>query len=383
MDGPDNTIDLLQLTSAGGCGCKLPLDDMREFMSSVDNLLGNRESGVRLDGTDRDDTALYEVIPGLLLAVTVDFGSPVSSNLSTWGRIATQNALSDIFAMGARPLLALSVLALPPSFGVTAMTEITSAAVETLADVSTSLVGGHTVRSEVPLFGLCVVGQVSADRVMLVRNAKPGDLLVLTKSLGTGVVIAGKKAGVAPTAMIKASEEVMLASNRVAADLAADAGVRAATDVTGYGLIGHLHNMMAASKCSARVNAHDLPVIPGVQALLEEHGVVPNSAERNLFALMDYVDWTQTPLTTRFVMADPQTSGGLLLSVGENKAATFVQACEKEGLRVAIVGRVLGGSPGGIEVTDLCTVKSSNRACKVQRVHVLQYGSRIDRRGVC
>ncbi|MEU8404371.1 selenide, water dikinase SelD [Nonomuraea sp. NPDC048892] len=352
MDSWKQTGDLLQLTSAGGCGCKLPLNEMREFMTGIDNLLGHRASSVRLDGTDRDDAALYEITPGLLLAVTVDFGTPISSDLATWGRISAQNALSDIFAMGARPLLALSVLALPQSLGVAAMTELTSAAVATLTEASTPLVGGHTVRSEVPLFGLCIVGQVSVENVMLLCNCEPGDLLILTKPLGTGIVIAAKKAGVVPAGMVQVAEEVMLASNRIAATLATDAGVRAATDVTGFGLVGHLHNMMAASKCSARISEGALPVIPGVRALLDQHGVVPNSAERNLFAVEDCVDWAQTPFSTRLVMTDPQTSGGLLLSVAEDRAAALLEACEKEGVPATIIGRVLDGLPGAIQVTD-------------------------------
>jgi selenide, water dikinase len=352
MGGAENNTDLLQLTPAGGCGCKVPLDDMRAFMTGIDNILGKREGDVLVDGTDRDDAALYEVAPGSLLVATIDFGTPVSSDLATWGRIAAQNALSDIFAMGARPLLALSVLALPQRFGVSAMTELTAAAVGTLAQASTALVGGHTIQSEVPLFGLCLIGQVSADRVMLLRNAKPGDFLVLTKSLGTGIVTAARKAGIAPAAMVKAAEEVMLASNRIAADLAADSGVRAATDVTGFGFVGHLQNMMAASGCAARVSASELPTIPGVLTLLDQHGVVPNSAERNLFALADHVDWGRTPLAMRFLMADPQTSGGLLISVGQDIAAALVGECEKKGVRAVIVGQVLSGSPGTIRITD-------------------------------
>ena len=253
-------------------------------------------------------------------------------------------------AMGAKPFLALSILALPQSFSVNAMKELTRAAVETLADVSVPLVGGHTIRSEVPLFGLCVVGQVAASRAMLLRNAKPGDLLFLTKSLGTGIVIAAQKAGVASEGIVKLSEEVMLASNLLAADLATSVGVRAATDVTGFGFTGHLHNMMLASGCSASVNARDIPLIPEVQALLEQHGVVPNSSERNLFALKDYVNWGDTPLSMRLVMADSQTSGGLLLSVSTDKAAALVGACEMEDLSIVAVGSVLDGPPGVIEV---------------------------------
>jgi selenide, water dikinase len=351
MDDLEPPVDLLQLTPAGGCACKLPLDDMREFMSGIDNLIGGNKSRVYVDATDRDDAALYEIAPGSLLAVTTDFGTPVSSDLGTWGKIATQNALSDIYAMGAKPLLALSMLALPQYFGVPTMRELTSAAVEALADVSVPLVGGHTIRSEVPLFGLCVVGQVSANRVMLLRNAKPGDLLLLTKSLGTGIVIAAKKAGITSADLVMMAEEVMLASNHSAAEFAADAGVRAATDVTGFGFVGHLHNMMLASRCSARVNSRDIPVIPGVQALLEQHGVVPNSTERNMFALTDCVNWGQTPLSMRLVMTDPQTSGGLLLSVSEDQATTLIEVCERENLCIAVVGRVLDGPPGVIDVT--------------------------------
>ena len=351
MDDLERSVDLLQLTPAGGCACKLPLDDMREFMSGIDNLIGGHKSQVHSDGTDRDDAALYEIAPGSLLAVTVDFGTPVSSELETWGRIASQNALSDIFAMGAKPLLALSMLAVPQSFSVATMKELTSAAVATLASVSVPLVGGHTVRSEVPLFGLCVVGQVSADRVMLLRNAKPGDLILLTKSLGTGIVIAAKKAGIISADLVLAAEAVMLESNRLAADLATSAGVRAATDVTGFGFTGHLHNMMLASGCAAQINARDIPVIPGVQTLLEEHGVVPNSAERNLFALADSVNWGEVPLSMRLIMTDPQTSGGLLMTVSEDKAETLFKAAESEAQDITVVGRVYDGSPGCIDVT--------------------------------
>jgi selenide, water dikinase len=351
MDSRTSVVDLLQLTPAGGCGCKLPLDDMREFMSGLDGLIDYHAPGVLLDGSDRDDAALYEIAAGTLLAVTVDFGTPISSDPFTWGSIGTQNALSDIFAMGAKPLLALSVLALPGSLGMDVMTKLTNGAVRTLAEVSTPLVGGHTVRSEFPLFGLCVVGEVSAQRVMLIRNAKPGDRLILTKNLGTGIVTAAQKAGVAPPTLVKAAEDVMLASNRAAAYLAVDAGVRAATDVTGFGFVGHLHNMMAASGCSAQVTMTP-PIIPGVEALLEQHGVVPNSAERNMFALEEDVTWTQAPLATRLVMADPQTSGGLLLSVNADTATALVKACVDKGVPATIVGQVLEGPPGRIEVMD-------------------------------
>ncbi|MFJ9804274.1 selenide, water dikinase SelD [Streptomyces wuyuanensis] len=347
-------VDLLELTPGGGCACKLPLDVMTDFMTGLDNLVGSvpRGVGVKLDGSDRDDAALYEISPGRLLAVTADFGTPVSSDAEAWGRIASQNALSDVYAMGARPLLALSVLALPQDVGVEVMTALTAGSVATLAEASTPLVGGHTVVSEVPLFGLCVVGEVSADHAMLLRKARPGDTLILTKALGTGIVTAGRKAGIADTGLVRAAEDLMVASNRAAARLAVEFGISAATDVTGFGLIGHLHNMMVAAGCSAVLHASAVPVLAGVAELLDEHGVVPNSAERNLFTLDDFLTWSTTPYSTRLILSDPQTSGGLLISAAETVASRYVEACAVNGVSASIVGRVVAGPAGAVEVRE-------------------------------
>jgi selenide,water dikinase len=325
---------------------------MREFMSAVEPTLAFRGSILEVfaDGADRDDAALYEVSPGQLLAVTTDFGTPIGTDARKWGRVAAQSALSDVFAMGARPLLALSVMAVPEHLGVDLMVELTAGAIATLAESGTPLVGGHTVRSEVPLFGLCVVGQVPADQVILLRNAVPGQVLVATKPLGTGIVIAGARAGVASRGLIEAAEEVMMSSNRLAAELATTYGIVAGTDITGFGFVGHLHNMMEASGCSARVQLPAVPVISGVVELLDEHGVVPNSAESNLFALAELVEWARVPYVSRLVLADPQTSGGLLLSAEDAVARTFVEVCAEKGLPAFVVGEVVDGTPGSIVV---------------------------------
>jgi selenide,water dikinase len=299
---------------------------------------------------DSDDAALYEISPGMLLAVSTDFGTPVSADVTTWGRIAAENALSDIFAMGARPLLALSVMAVPESFGVDFMTRLTEGALAALGEAGAPLVGGHTVRSTVPLFGLSVVGQVPAGRAILLRNARPGQRLVLTKPLGTGMIVAAAKVGVAPPELVKAAEEVMVLSNRVAAGIATEHGVLAGTDVTGFGLIGHLHNMMSASGCSARLRVGAVPVIAGVAALLNEHAVVPNSAESNLFALDEDVRWTDTPYGRRLVLNDPQTSGGLLLAVDPAAAAGFLAACAASGVDACVIGTVENSVAGSVVV---------------------------------
>lgn len=346
--------NLLQLSPAGGCGCKLPLQRMHEFMAGLqqDLAAGNTSSKMIVDGTDRDDAAVYEIVPGVLIATTTDFGTPVSTNVATWGRIAAENALSDIFAMGASPLLALSVMAVPESFGVDFMRQLTDGALVALGEAGAHLVGGHTVRSAVPLFGLSVIGQVPAGQAMLLRNARPGQRLVLTKPLGTGIVIAAAKAGVAPAELVQAAEEVMMRSNRIAAQTATAYGVVAGTDVTGFGLIGHLQNMMAASGCSARLQVGAVQVIPGVAALLEEHGVVPNSAESNLFALEDHISWSDVPYGWRLLLSDPQTSGGLLLAVDSAATDGFLAACAANGVTAQVIGTVENPSPASVVVEN-------------------------------
>ncbi|MER5379022.1 selenide, water dikinase SelD [Streptomyces sp. NPDC002688] len=346
------TVDLLELTTAGGCGCKLPLDVMRQFMTSLSGLIGAAPTSeaVKADSSHRDDAALYEIAPGRLLAVTSDFGTPVSSDARTWGRIAAQNALSDVYAMGARPLLALSLLALPRHLGLDVMSDLTAAAVATLAESATPLVGGHTVVSEVPLFGLCVVGEVLADQALLLGNARPGQVLILTKALGTGIVIAARKAGVASPTLVRTAEELMSASNRTAADTAVRCGIRAATDVTGFGLVGHLLNMLSASGCAAVVRAHAVPVLAGVAELLDTHGVVPNSGEQNLFAVEGETTWSDVAYGMRLLLCDAQTSGGLLLAADPAKADAFMAASARDGIPASVIGTVTNGPAGTLEV---------------------------------
>ncbi|MFF3397532.1 selenide, water dikinase SelD [Streptomyces sp. NPDC002659] len=348
----DVSVDLLDLTTGGGCGCKLPLDVMRQFMTSLSGLTGAAPTSdaVKAGSSHRDDAALYEISPGRLLVFTADFGTPVSSDAAVWGRIAAQNALSDVYAMGGRPLLALSLLALPRHLGINVMSELTAAAVATLAETATPLVGGHTVVSEVPMFGLCVVGEVRAEQALLLGNARPGQVLILTKALGTGIVIAGRKAGVASPALVGMAEDLMAASNRAAADTAVQCGIRAATDVTGFGLVGHLLNMLTASGCAAVVRASAVPVLAGVADLLDTHGVVPNSCENNLFAVEAQTTWSDVAYGNRLLLCDAQTSGGLLLAADAPAADAFMAASAREGISASVIGTVTDGPAGTLEV---------------------------------
>lgn len=322
-------------------------------MVAVDQLLqGQVATNVRLDSTSRDDAALYQLGDDRLLATSVDFGTPISSNPVTWGRIGTLNALSDLYAMGAMPLFALSIIGWPRTVPHGVMSELMSGVIQTLTAEDTRLLGGHTITSAVPFFGLSVTGQARSDSVMLIRNAKPHQYIVISKPLGTGAITAAQKSSTASPAAIQESERIMSISNRTVAELAVQAGIRAATDITGYGLTGHLHNMLKASGCAAYLAYDCVPIIPEARTVVSEGGIVPNSAEHTYTTLERYIDWANTPLDLRFILSDPQTSGGLLLCGGKMQMETFLAACKEAGQPAAVVGRVRPGRPGSITMTQ-------------------------------
>lgn len=356
MPGAAASTNLLNLTAAGGCACKIPLEQMDALLES----LGGRPAafGGRTDnlvpGTQRDDAALYRLTADLTLAFSTDFGTPVSQDPESWGRIAAMNAVSDIYAMGAEPFLALGILGWPPELPHETVAQLMRGAVGALAECSTQLAGGHSIASESPVFGLCVIGAAQPGQVMLQSNARPGHRLILTKPLGTGIVIAGQKAEVASAEAVSEAEGVMLASNRLACRLARESGIDAATDITGYGLVGHLRTMLLASDRAATVFPEAVPMLRHAVELAEEHGIVPNSAERTYFTLEDRVDWSDLPMARRIALCDPQTSGGLLLSASPDRARTFLERAPEYGVMAVEIGEVTGGgSPGTIAMKPL------------------------------
>ncbi|MFI1103846.1 selenide, water dikinase SelD [Streptomyces melanogenes] len=356
MPGAAASTNLLNLTAAGGCACKIPLERMDALLESLGAhpaAFGGRTDNL-VPGTQRDDAALYRLTTDLTLAFSTDFGTPVSQDAEIWGRIAATNAVSDVYAMGAEPFLALGILGWPPELPHETIAQLMRGAVRALAECSTQLAGGHSIASESPVFGLCVIGATQPGHIMLQSNARPGQRLILTKPLGTGIVIAGQKAEVASAEAVSEAESVMLASNRTACRLARDTGIDAATDVTGYGLVGHLRTMLVASGCAATVFPEAVPMLRHAVELAEEHGIVPNSAERTYFALEDRVDWADLSLVRRIALCDPQTSGGLLLSASPDQARTYLARAPEYGVPAVEIGEVTGGgSPGTIVMKPL------------------------------
>jgi selenide, water dikinase len=288
-----------------------------------------------------DDAAVWRLDAARALVATTDFLTPVVDDPFTWGRIAAQNAVSDVYAMGGRPLFALNLVAWPSTELPAAMlAEVLAGGAAVGAESGFAVVGGHSVDEPEPKYGLAVVGEVHPDRILTNTGLRPGDALVLTKPLGIGVVTTAIKRGSAPAALAAAAVEVMTASNAAAAAAAVAAGATGATDVTGFGLLGHLAKMAAASRVDAVLDVGAVPVLAGVRELAAA-GVVPGGTRRNR-------DWVDAVLDVGgageidvLLLADAQTSGGLLFGAAPDQARAAVAQL---GGTAAVVGTVRAGS---------------------------------------
>ncbi len=306
-----------------------------------------------------DDAAVWRRPDGRALIATVDFFTPIVDDPRQWGAIAAANSASDVYAMGGRPIFGLNVVAWPrDTIPLDLLGEVLAGADEVAALGGWYVVGGHTVDGPEPLYGQAVVGEADADRLLTHDGAHAGEVLVLTKALGTGVVSTAVKrltpADVAPGGRLQAAYDAAVRSmttlNADAAEAAIAAGATAGTDVTGFGLVGHLRRMAGSSGVRAVIDLAALPLLEGVAALVEE-GFVPGGTGRNLEDAAPWLDW-QAPAARRgsweAVVADPQTSGGLLFSCSAAAAEEAVARLRAEGHAAAVVGRFETGRPGEV-----------------------------------
>jgi selenide,water dikinase len=302
-----------------------------------------------------DDAAVY-VLPGagdLALIQTVDFFTPIVDDPFDWGRIAAANALSDVYAMGGRPVTALNLAAWP----------VTELSLDLLADVleggatvarlaGVTIVGGHTIHDPEPKYGMAVTGFVHPDRVVRNSTMRPGDRLVLTKPLGIGIITTAIKREEASQEQTRRAVDLMATLNREAAAAMIEVGVSAATDVTGFGLVGHLHIALEGSEARAVLDASRVPLLAGTLGLAER-GVVPDGTRSNHLYVSPTTDWGALPKAQQLALADAQTSGGLLIAVPENRAAALFDALELHGVSGVEIGAVEEGHPGHIGIEGL------------------------------
>ena len=333
-------LKLTDLAHGGGCGCKLSPAVLRQVlagmpaMAAFPDLLVGIETG--------DDAAVYRLNDHQALVATTDFFTPVVDDPHLFGRIAAANALSDVYAMGGRPILALALVGMPlGKLPVEVMQRIVMGGASICAEAGIPVAGGHSIDSPEPLYGLVALGLVDPGRIMRNSGARPGDALVLTKGLGIGVFSAALKRGILPAADYATMAASTTQLNRIGHDLPGLPGVHAVTDVTGFGLLGHLLEICRGSSLSAVVRFADVPLLPGAAALAEA-GVGTGAAARNWESYGAEVRLDAgLPAWARGLLCDPQTSGGLLIAVAADAAPGLVQRCRDAGFAAAAVLGVL------------------------------------------
>jgi selenide, water dikinase len=357
----DPPLRLTALSHGAGCACKLSLDELSGILAGVswpvhEDLLVGLASG--------DDAAVWRQPDGRVMVATTDFFTPLVDEARDWGRIAATNAVSDVYAMGATPRLALNLVGWPRDLDFDVLREVLDGAVEVATDAGYVIAGGHSIDSVEPLFGQVVIGDAEEVEVLTNAGAMPGQAVVLSKPIGTGVVTTALKrsaplgaaahpgsgdGGILGVAYRAAVRE-MTRLNRDAARIAREQQASAATDVTGFGLLGHLHRLAMASGVAATLHAGQVPLLPHVGALLDA-GFVPGGSQRNAEQAGRFL--TDPPSDrTRLLLADAQTSGGLLFTLDAERAGDAVTELVELGHDAAVVGSTHEGPPGSIQVLE-------------------------------
>lgn len=302
-----------------------------------------------------DDAGVFRLRPDLALVQTVDFFTPVVDDPYLFGQVAAANALSDIYAMGAEPLTALNLVAFPScGIGMDVLREILRGGADKVAEAGAVILGGHSVEDDEPKYGLAVTGVIHPEAVITNRGAQAGDLLVLTKPLGTGVLVTALKGGLLRPEEERALGEVMAALNAGAARAMRAVGVNACTDITGFGLLGHLREMAVSSGVDVEIEVASLPFLPRAREYAAQ-GLVPAGAYRNREHLAPFVETIgEVSGADLDLLYDPQTSGGLLISVPEWRGEELLEALRREGVsRPRVIGRVMARGSGRIVVRGI------------------------------
>ncbi len=297
------------------------------------NVLVGNETG--------DDSAIYRLDDRVALVLTVDFFAPIVDDPFEYGRIAVANALSDVYAVGGRPITALNIAAFPRELPSDVIAKVLEGGQAKAEEAGILIVGGHTVDDKEPKYGLAVTGIVTPGEEITNANAQPGDVLILTKAIGSGVITTAGKAGTVPAEVVDEAVRSMAALNKGASEAMIEVGVNSATDITGFGLLGHLSQMMKASGTTAEINVDSIPLLPGAKQLAED-GYISGGTARNTEAVKSSVNVDDGITDVEFsLLADAQTSGGLLISVPEERSNALIkQLVTNSSLHSSVIGKV-------------------------------------------
>ena len=332
-------IDLLQMVEYGGCSAKISPKQLEEILKFLPL---PEDPNILVDIDTHDDAGVYRVNDDLALVLTTDFFPPVCSDPYEFGQIAAANSISDVYAMGGDPVLALNIMMFPAArLPMEAYAEILKGGFDKATEAGVRIIGGHTIDDSPPKYGLAVVGYIHPEKIITNAGAKPGDYLILTKPIGTGIIMAGQRLGMADDADIAEAKKLMKLLNKTGAEIMKKYNVKGATDVTGFGLAGHALKMAKASNVSIKINMKKVPLIGNVYNLVDD-GCIPGASFRNL----EFVEEHLLPARTldynlKMIAFDAQTSGGLLMSVSPEIVEAILADLHATGLTsAALIGEV-------------------------------------------
>jgi selenide, water dikinase len=338
---------LTSFSHGAGCGCKLGPADLQSVLATLS--LPDVPPDVLVAADTADDAAVYRLPSGEALVATLDFFTPIVDDPYDWGRIAAANALSDVYAMGARPFLGLNIVGWPvDDLPLAMLGQVLQGGIDVAAKAGVAVLGGHSITDPEPKYGMAVLGLAQPDRIVRNSTAVANDALFITKPIGLGIVSTAVKRGDAPEDLVAKAVDVMTTTNQAAAEAMLGAGVHAATDVTGFGLLGHLHEMLRASGLAATIDAGAIPVIDRRVMGLAQSGAIPGGTRRNWSFVQPHVDAGSLDEAEQLVLADAQTSGGLLVASPHPDAV--LEEMRERGVAAVRIGTVQPGEPGRISV---------------------------------
>jgi selenide, water dikinase len=349
MAGFDD-IKLTQMAKRAGCAAKHPPGYLLPLLGKLPVIT---DPNVLVGSSTADDAAVYKLSDDLALVLTTDFFTPIVDHPFDFGAVAAANALSDVYAMGGRPLSALNIVGFPETvLEPEALGEILRGAAQIAKEAGIDIVGGHTIKTDEPIYGLAVIGTVHPQKILTNAGAQPGDALIITKPIGIGIITTAAKQNKDEHGAISEAIRVMTTLNRQASEVALEIGANAATDVTGFGLLGHLRNITAASHLSAQVWLDRVPVLSAAREYVRA-GIAPGGTHANRRFLADWVNYEDDiSKEDQLTLADAQTSGGLLIVTPEERASLMIDSLTRAGVAdAAIIGRFASGDAGRIHVS--------------------------------
>lgn len=332
-------IRLTTLSHGSGCGCKIGREELSRILNRLPEV---KEPNVIVGTATADDAAVYKIDDKRAIVQTVDFFTPVVDNPYDYGRIAAANAISDIYAMGGTPLFALNIIAFPAGkLPASVLEDIIKGGIEKTKEAGIEIIGGHSIDDPEPKYGLCVTGMVELNKVVRNDMSEVGDILILTKPIGTGIISMAIKEGKASGKDIKEVVKIMAFLNKGASGAMVKAGIKAATDITGFGLLGHLHGMLKESGVGAKIKSSSIPTIKCAWNYAKK-GFIPGGTRKNLGWLEKKAIWNSSISTeAKYIFSDAQTSGGLLISCPKNRKNKLLSLLSKaDCLAAAEIGEV-------------------------------------------